>query len=84
LKENKKLLLNNYVKVILLNSKIFSLGFDDITDYTYLKRIFIDLFVRQGFEDDKIFDWDILRKKKEQDTVEGGTGDISNMKDPHG
>lgn len=31
-----------------------------------LKRLFKDLFERQGFEDDGIFDWDILKKQKEQ------------------
>ena len=33
-----------------------------------MKRIFKDLFERQGFEDDGIFDWDILKKQKEQGT----------------
>jgi len=28
--------------------------------------LFKDLFERQGFEDDGIFDWDILKKQKEQ------------------
>lgn len=31
-----------------------------------MKRLFKDLFERQGFEDDGIFDWDILKKQKEQ------------------
>jgi len=43
-----------------------SLGFEDRPDYRYLKRIFKDLFERQGFEDDGIFDWDILKKQKDQ------------------
>lgn len=43
-----------------------SLGFEDRPDYRYLKRIFKDLFERQGFEDDGMFDWDILKKRKEQ------------------
>ena len=34
-----------------------------------MKRIFKDLFERQGFEDDGIFDWDILKKQKEQGTA---------------
>jgi hypothetical protein len=34
-----------------------------------MKRIFKDLFERQGFEDDGIFDWDILKKQKEQGTT---------------
>jgi hypothetical protein len=28
--------------------------------------LFKDLFERQGFEDDGIFDWDILKKQKER------------------
>lgn len=38
------------------------LGFEDRPDYRYLKRLFRDLFERQCFEDDGIFDWDIIRK----------------------
>ena len=34
--------------------------------FRLLKRLFKDLFERQGFEDDGIFDWDILKKQKEQ------------------
>ena len=32
----------------------------------YLKRIFKDLFERQAFEDDGVYDWDMLKKKQEQ------------------
>ena len=42
-----------------------SLGFEDRPDYRYLRRIFKNLFERQGFEDDAVFDWDI-RKKQDQ------------------
>lgn len=41
-----------------------SLGFEDRPDYRYLKRIFRDLFERQAFEDDGVFDWDILKKAR--------------------
>ncbi|CAA3011596.1 casein kinase 1 2 [Olea europaea subsp. europaea] len=37
-----------------------SLRFDDKPDYTYLKRIFRDLFIREGFQCDYVFDWTIL------------------------
>lgn len=40
----------------------------------HLKRIFKDLFERQGFEDDGIFDWDILKKQKEQGAAGGFVG----------
>lgn len=42
-----------------------SLGFEDRPDYRYLKRIFRDLFERQCFEDDGIFDWDIIKKNQQ-------------------
>lgn len=45
------------------------LGFEDRPDYRYLKRIFKELFERQGFEDDGIFDWDILKKQREAGEV---------------
>ncbi|KAA8534818.1 hypothetical protein F0562_029740 [Nyssa sinensis] len=38
-----------------------SLRFDDKPDYAYLKRIFRDLFIREGFQFDYIFDWTILK-----------------------
>ncbi|KAG2262455.1 hypothetical protein Bca52824_069534 [Brassica carinata] len=34
-----------------------SLPFDDKPDYAYLKRLFRELFIRQGFEFDYVFDW---------------------------
>ncbi|XP_062146393.1 casein kinase 1-like protein 1 [Alnus glutinosa] len=37
-----------------------SLRFDDEPDYAYLKRIFSDLFIREGFQFDYVFDWTIL------------------------
>lgn len=39
-----------------------SLEFEDRPDYRYLKRLFRELFERQGYEDDGLFDWDILKK----------------------
>jgi hypothetical protein len=32
---------------------------------SYLKRIFKELFERQGFEDDGVFDWDVLKRARE-------------------
>lgn len=34
-----------------------SLGFTDEPDYAYLKRKFRDLFIREGYQFDKVFDW---------------------------
>lgn len=40
-----------------------ALGFEDRPDYRYLKRLFKDLFERSGFENDNMFDWEILRQE---------------------
>lgn len=39
----------------------------------YLKRIFRDLFERQSFEDDGVFDWDIIKR---QQLAAGGDGTV--------
>jgi len=41
-----------------------SLSFEDRPDYRHLKKLFKDLFDRSGFEDDGLFDWDIILKTK--------------------
>lgn len=38
-----------------------SLRFDDKPDYTYLKRLFRDLFIREAYQFDYIFDWTVLK-----------------------
>ncbi|KAG6393417.1 hypothetical protein SASPL_147658 [Salvia splendens] len=38
-----------------------SLRFEDKPDYSYLKRIFRDLFIREGYQFDYVFDWTILK-----------------------
>lgn len=38
-----------------------SLRFEDEPQYSYLCRIFSDLFIREGFEYDHVFDWTILK-----------------------
>ncbi|WJX28366.1 Casein kinase 1-like protein 1 [Trifolium repens] len=43
-----------------------SLRFDDRPDYAYLKRIFRDLFIREGFQSDYVFDWTILKYEESQ------------------
>ncbi|CAL9773520.1 unnamed protein product [Musa acuminata subsp. burmannicoides] len=48
-----------------------SLRFDDKPDYAYLKRIFRDLFIREGFQFDYVFDWTIL--KYQQSQIAGAT-----------
>ena len=36
-----------------------SLRFDDKPDYSYLRKLFRDLFVREGFQYDYVFDWSV-------------------------
>lgn len=36
-----------------------SLRFDDKPDYSYLRKLFRDLFVREGFQYDYLFDWSV-------------------------
>lgn len=45
-----------------------SLRFDDKPDYAYLRKLFRDLFVREGFQYDYAFDWTIkkMQEKKQQ------------------
>eukprot|EP01018_Ginkgo_biloba_P020721 Gb_29196 [translate_table: standard] len=42
------------------------LRFDDKPDYAYLKRIFRDLFIHEGFQFDYVFDWTILKYQQTQ------------------
>jgi casein kinase 1 len=48
-----------------------SLRFDDKPDYAYLKRIFRDLFIREGFQFDYVFDWTILKYQQSQIATAG-------------
>lgn len=38
-----------------------SLRFEDRPDYAYLKRLFRDLFIREGYQFDYVFDWTVLK-----------------------
>ncbi|KAB1223772.1 Casein kinase I isoform delta-like [Morella rubra] len=38
-----------------------SMRFEDKPDYSYLKRLFRDLFIREGYQFDYVFDWTILK-----------------------
>ncbi|CAK7327270.1 unnamed protein product [Dovyalis caffra] len=38
-----------------------SLRFEDKPDYSYLKRLFRDLFIREGYQFDHVFDWTMLK-----------------------
>ncbi|CAH8336780.1 unnamed protein product [Eruca vesicaria subsp. sativa] len=46
-----------------------SLRFDDKPDYSYLKRLFRDLFIREGYQFDYIFDWTVLKQHPQTDST---------------
>jgi len=48
-----------------------SLRFDDKPDYSYLRKLFRELFVREGYQYDYVFDWTIL--KYQQNSRGGGS-----------
>ncbi|KAG5514033.1 hypothetical protein PMAC_000655 [Pneumocystis sp. 'macacae'] len=45
-----------------------SLRFDDKPDYSYLRKLFRDLFVREGFQYDYVFDWTIFKYNQAKQT----------------
>ncbi|MCL7029007.1 hypothetical protein MKW94_029358 [Papaver nudicaule] len=50
-----------------------SLRFDDKPDYAYLKRLFRDLFIREKYQFDNVYDWD-PEKRTGPTTSEHGDG----------
>lgn len=48
-----------------------SLRFDDKPDYSYLRKLFRDLFVREGFVWDYVFDWTILKYQQQGGAATG-------------
>ena len=47
-----------------------SLRFDDKPDYSYLRKIFRDLFVREGFQYDYVFDWTVYKYQKNAQAIQ--------------
>jgi len=43
-----------------------TLRFDDKPDYAYLRRLFRDLFIREGYQYDYVYDWTVQQQKEEQ------------------
>ncbi|XP_042406199.1 casein kinase I-like isoform X1 [Zingiber officinale] len=46
-----------------------SLRFDDKPDYAYIKKLFRELFFREGFQFDYVFDWTILKYQQQSEIV---------------
>ncbi|CAG9330072.1 unnamed protein product [Blepharisma stoltei] len=52
-----------------------ALRFDERPDYGYLKRLFKDEFMRQNYQQDFLFDWQLVKRKQEtQKSPEGQEG----------
>jgi len=51
-----------------------SLRFDDKPDYSYLRKIFRDLFVREGFQYDYVFDWTVSKYQKNAQAIAQAAG----------
>ncbi|KAK7393381.1 hypothetical protein VNO78_21934 [Psophocarpus tetragonolobus] len=63
-----------------------ALRFEDKPDYSYLKRLFRDLFIREGYQFDYIFDWTMLKYPQISSSSRGrhGTGKAAmNAGGPH-
>ena len=66
-----------------------SLRFDDKPDYSYLRKIFRDLFVREGFQYDYVFDWTVYKYQKNAQAIaqaaqQGGEGADEQSAGPKG
>ena len=57
-----------------------SLRFDDKPDYSYLRKIFRDLFVREGFQYDYVFDWTVYKYQKNAQAVVAGANESPSEK----
>jgi casein kinase I homolog HRR25 len=58
-----------------------SLRFDDKPDYSYLRKIFRDLFVREGFQYDYVFDWTVYKYQKNAQAIAQAAGQTTQEED---
>ncbi|EGF80300.1 hypothetical protein BATDEDRAFT_33264 [Batrachochytrium dendrobatidis JAM81] len=58
-----------------------TLRFDDKPDYSYLRKLFRDLFVREMFHYDYVFDWTVV--KYQQEAKEGGASGAAREEQPN-
>ena len=52
----------------------------DKPDYSYLRKIFRDLFVREGFQYDYVFDWTVYKYQKNAQAIAHAAG-VANPED---
>ncbi|KAF8417350.1 kinase-like domain-containing protein [Tirmania nivea] len=60
-----------------------SLRFDDKPDYSYLRKIFRDLFVREGFQYDYVFDWTVYKYQKNAQAIAHAAGQQGPVQQQH-
>lgn len=53
-----------------------SLRFDDKPDYSYLRKLFRDLFVREGFQYDYVFDWSVQQRNAAAEAQAASMGGV--------
>ncbi|KAJ3038532.1 serine/threonine protein kinase [Rhizophlyctis rosea] len=58
-----------------------SLRFDDKPDYSYLRKLFRDLFVREGYHYDYVFDWTVVKYQQEGKEKSSDRMDIKEEED---
>ncbi|KAK9322606.1 kinase-like domain-containing protein [Lipomyces orientalis] len=58
-----------------------SLRFDDKPDYTYLRKLFRDLFVRDGFQYDYVFDWTMFKYNQSHTAVSNRNGEAEQIEE---
>lgn len=46
-----------------------ALRFDDKPDYGYLRKLFRDIYAREGYEYDHVYDWTVLRKSQQASSM---------------
>jgi len=46
-----------------------TLRFDDKPDYAYLRRLFRDLFIREGYQYDYVYDWTVQQKEEQPTSI---------------
>lgn len=59
------------------------LAFEEEPDYAKLKKLFKDLYEREGYKDDNIFDWTIIKKPKIENisqVIESANKEIKEVK----
>ena len=54
-----------------------SLKFEDQPDYCYLKRILKELFERQGYKNDGMYDWDLMTKPEDEVGLGAGAAEAA-------